>query len=184
MKQLIGKKFNTLSEEEYCFYIDSYKQYADFNTLGLYRSIVENNNLSPDEKISIREYAHRTFRKTFDFLQLKDPKTFIEVSTLGETLTKEEERRLWNEIRKNQQKILSDKKINHRNFGEYSKHQCGYEDCIWNGLMIRQGSWLAENNMHFDTDKVKTYAKSKSKKNKSDRKKSKQIIERELGDLG
>jgi hypothetical protein len=152
----IGQKFNTLNLKEYLFFIENYKKYKDFNTLGLYRSIVENDKLTLEEKITVREYAHKTFRKTFDFLQLKDPKTFVDVTYLGQELTKGDEEKIWDDIRTNQQKILADKRIKHRNFGDYSKHNCGYEDCVWNGVMIRQGSWLMESNMHFDSDKKNT----------------------------
>ena len=51
----IGQKFNTLTLKEYFFYIDNYKKYTDFSTLGLYRSIVENEKLSLDDKLVIRE---------------------------------------------------------------------------------------------------------------------------------
>ena len=176
----IGQKFNQLTLKEYFFYIDNYKKYNDFNTLGLYRSIVENEKLNLDEKIQVREYSHKTFKKTFDFLQLKDPRVFVEVSTLGQELTKGDKEKIWNDIRVHQQKILSDKRIKHRNFGHYSKHNCGYEDCVWNGLMIRQGSWLAEGNMHFTGDRHKYQQKLKSNKRKSDRRQEKQIIGREL----
>ena len=176
----LGQKFNTLSLDEYFFYIDNYKKYSDFNTLGLYRSIVENEKLTLDDKIVIRDYANKTFKKTFDFLQLKDPKTFVEVEYLGQELTKGDEQKIWDDIRRNQQKILADKKIKHRNFGEYSKHNCGYDNCIWNGLMIRQGSWLAESNMHFDGDKNKYQQKLKSDRRKADRKNERQIIKKEI----
>ena len=176
----IGQKFNTMTLDEYFFYIDNYKKYSDFNTLGLYRSIVENEKLKLGDKIVVREYAHKTFKKTFDFLQLKDPKTFVEVECLGQELTKDDEQKIWDDIRKNQQRILADKKINHKNFGEYSKHNCGYDHCIWNGLMIRQGSWLAESSMHFDSDKNKYQQKLKSDRRKVDRKNERQIIRKEL----
>jgi len=176
----IGQKFNTLTLKEYFFYIDNYKKYKDFNTLGLYRSIVENVKLTLDEKISVREHAHKTFKKTFDFLQLKDPKTFVDVTYLSQELTKGDEAKIWDDIRTNQQKILDDKKIKHRNFGEYSKHNCGHETCPWNGVMIRQGSWLTEGNMHFDSDKNKYQQKVKSEKRNSERKNEKQIIERDI----
>ena len=117
----IGRKFNTFTLEEYFFYIDNHKKYKDFNTLGLYRSIVENENLTIEEKLNVREYAHKIFKKTFDFLQLKDPWTFKEVTYLGQELTRGDEEKIWSDIRKNQQRILADKKIKHRNFGEYSK---------------------------------------------------------------
>ena len=172
----IGQKFNQLTLEEYFFYIDNYTKYKDFNTLGLYRSIAENEKLGLQEKIAVREYAHRIFKKTFDFLQLKDPRVYVEVSILGLELTKGDEDKIWNDVRKNQQKILADKRIKHRNFGSYSKHNCGYDDCVWNGLMIRQGSWLAEGNMHFESDQNKYQQQLKSDRRKSERKKAKQII--------
>lgn len=179
----IGRKFNTLTKSEYFFYIDNYKKYKDFNTLGLYRSIIENEKLDVAAKIEVREYAHKTFQKTFDFLQLKDPKVFLKVSTLGQTLTKGDEEQLWKNIKKEQQRILADKKIKHRNFGTYSIHHCQTEWCVYKGLMIRQGSWLAESGgMHFASDKNKYPAKVKSDKRKSDRKKQKQIIDKELDD--
>lgn len=121
-------------------------------------------------------------RKHLIFLQLKDPKTFVEVSTLGQEFTKGDEENIWNEIRKNQQKILADKKIKHRNFGTYSKHSCPYDDCVWNGVMIRQGSVLAWASMHFFSDKNNYHPKEKSKMRKSDRKLEKQIVESELND--
>ncbi len=176
----IGQKFNTLTLKEYFFYIDNHKKYIDFNTLGLYRSIVENEKLTLDEKIVVREFAHKTFKKTFDFLQLKDPKTFVDVNYLGQEITKGDEKKIWNDIRINQQKILTDKKIKHRNFGDYSKHNCGYEDCAFNGIMIRQGSWLMESNMHFDSDKNKYQQKVKSERRKTERKNKKQIIDRDI----
>lgn len=176
----IGRKFNELTLEEYFFFIDNYKKYKDFNTLGLYRSIVENGKLNIEEKIEVREYANNTFRKTFDFLQLKDPQTFVEVSTLGQEFTKGDKEKIWNNIKKNQQKILYEKRIKHRNFGTYSKHSCPYEDCVWNGVMIRQGSELAWSSMNFFSDKNNYHSKVKSQMRKSDRKSEKQIIEKEL----
>ena len=151
----IGRKFNTFTLAEYFFYIDNHKKYKDFNTLGLYRSIVENENLTIEEKLNVREYAHKIFRKTFDFLQLKDPRTFKEVTYLGQELTRGDEEKIWSDIRKNQQRILADKKIKHRNFGEYSKHNCGWEYCFMNGIMVKQGSIKAECSMYFDSDKNK-----------------------------
>jgi hypothetical protein len=176
----IGQKFNTLTLKEYYFFIDNYKKYTDFNTLGLYRSILENEKLTLDDKIAVREYAHKTFKKTFDFLQLKDPKTFVEVEYLGQELTKGDEQNIWDKVRRNQQQILEGKRIKHRNFGEYSKHNCGFDSCVWNGIMIRQGSWLMESNMHFESDKNQYVAKEKSEKRKADRKNEKRFIKKEL----
>jgi hypothetical protein len=179
----IGQKFSNLTLIEYQFYIDNYKKYTDFNSLGLYRSIIENEKLTLAEKLELRAYAHAQFQKTFDFLQLKDPKTFMDVCSLDEELTKADEHQLWENIKVNQQKILKDKKIKHRNFGIYSIHDCGYETCPFNGMMIQQGSRLAESNMHFDSDKNHWAAVSKSERLKRDRKNVKQIIDEELEEL-
>lgn len=176
----IGQKFNRLTLKEYYHYIDHHKKYRDFNTLGLYRSILENEKLSLEEQIEVRDYAHKIFRKTFDFLQLKDPKVFVGVSTLGQHLTKGDEENIWNQVRENQQKILKAKRIRHRNFGVYSKHDCGYEDCVWRGLMIRQGSMLAEGNMHFASDRYAYQQEVKSDRRKSDRRREKQIVDHEM----
>jgi hypothetical protein len=173
----IGQQFNKLSIKEYFFYIDNYKKYTDFNTLGLYRSIIENNKLDIAGKIEVREYAHQTFKKTFEFLQLKDPKTYFDVTTIGQDLTKADERQIWEDIISGQQNILADKKIKHRNFGQYSKHSCGYETCPLNGLMIRQGSAISDGHMQFNSDKNQYAAKYKSDRRKADRKKEKQIIQ-------
>jgi hypothetical protein len=179
----IGQKFNTLTKEEYYFFIDNYKKYNDFNTLGLYRSIIENEKLTIDDKIEVRDYSHKTFQKTFDFLQLKDPITFIDVSFIGQEITKGDEKKIWDDIRENQQKILKEKQIKHRNFGSYSKHKCPYDDCPYLGIMVRQGSRLAERNMHFYSDKTKYSLKAKSERFKKDRKDEqktiREIIEKE-----
>ncbi|WP_188414898.1 hypothetical protein [Mucilaginibacter galii] len=169
-------KFNELNHDEYIFYIDNHKKYKDFNTLGLYRSIIENDKLSLPEKIATRDYAHKSFKKSFDFLQLKDPKTFVDVSSLGINLTKADERKMWDDVIKNQQIILNDKRIKHRNFGTHSKHDCPYDDCIYKGLMVRPSSRLAWGSMHFDSDKSRYQQKAKSDRRKMDRKREQVII--------
>jgi len=179
-KMNINKKFNELKFSEYFPIIENHKNYSDFNTLGLFRSLLENENLNINEKIEIRDFANKFFEKTFNFLQIKDPLTYFNVKTIGENLTKGDEENLWRIIIENQRKILADKKIKHRNFGEYSKHNCGYDDCIWNGLMIKQGSRLAESNMHFKEDKSKYQQKLKSERRKSDRKNEGKIIREDI----
>lgn len=148
----IGVKFNQLTYAEYLQIIEYHQKYTDFNTLGLYRSILENETLDLGHKIAIRDLAHTKFFRIFEFLQLKDPYTYIQVSTIGETLTKADERQLWQNVRINQEQILKGKKIKHRNFGNYSKHDCGYDDCPYNGVMIRQGGFLTESTIRFDSD--------------------------------
>ncbi|QKZ14082.1 hypothetical protein [Spirosoma sp. KUDC1026] len=177
----IGQKFNTFSKKEYFFYIDNYRKYTDFNSLGLYRSIIENEKLLLVDKIEIREYAHKTFKKFFDFLQIKDPNTYFSITTLGQTLTEADEHQLWENIWYYQHKILSKKRIKHRNFGDYSKHNCGYETCPLNGLMIRQGSPIEERNIVFSSDHRNPFtAKDKSDRNKVNRKRERQVIQAQL----
>ena len=176
----IGKQFNTLTLEEYFFFIDNYKKYSDFNTLGLFRSIIENQNLTVGKKVELRSYAVKAFEKTFNFLQIKDPVTFFKVSTFEKELTNGDEEQFWNEIITNQQKILNDKRIKDRNFGIYSKHNCGYPDCIYNGLMIQKGSLFSEREMCFHSDKNSYPKKVKSEKRKVDRKNEQKIIETEI----
>ena len=176
----INKKFNELKFSEYFPIIENHKSYSDFNTLGLYRSLLENVNLNNAEKIEIRDFANKFFEKTFNFLQIKDPFTYFQVITIGDDLTKGDEENLWREIKENQQKILTGKRIKHRNFGYYSKHNCGYEDCIWKGLMIKQGSYLTETPMHFKGDNIKYEQKLKSERRKSDRKNESKIIREDI----
>jgi len=178
----IGKKFNQISKSDYFHFIDNYKKYTDFNTLGMYRSICENEKLELSDRIEIRDYANAVFGKTFNFYQLKDPKTFFDLTTLGIELTIADERQIWNDIRVNQEKILSEKKIKHRNFGEYSKHNCGYTDCPYHGIMIKQGSRLTESHIWFESDKNEYAAKSKSERIKKQRKNKNRIIRDELDD--
>ncbi|MFI2744653.1 hypothetical protein ACG2LH_18100 [Zhouia sp. PK063] len=158
----IGKPFNQLKIGEYMLIMEQHTDYTDFNTLGLYRSLLENSYLSLEERLQIREKAHTYFQKTFEFLQLKDPQTYFEVLTLGERLTQGDVLNHWRMIRENQQRILQKKRIKHRNFGTYSKHDCGYDYCPYNGLMIRQGSILAETSICFKQDKHKDEKRNKS----------------------
>ncbi|GAA0879863.1 hypothetical protein GCM10009119_28320 [Algoriphagus jejuensis] len=169
----IDRKFNELSKSEYFYFIDRHGDYSDFNTLGLYRSICENDNLDLADRLEVRNYANQFFGKTFEFLQVKDPRTYFELTTLGEELTVADERQVWNEIRKNQERILSDKKIKHRNFGDHSKHNCGHPGCPFDGMMIRQDSWLTEMHIVFNSDRNKTGVKAKSERLKKERKNQK-----------
>lgn len=175
-------QFNKLTLKECFFYIDNFRKYTDFNTLGLYRSIIENKRLTIPEKIEVREYAHSHFKKFFEFLQLKDPGTYFDIVTLGQELTKGDENQIWEEIKRNQQKILAQKKIKHRNFGTYSKHDCGRDNCPLNGLMLKKGSFFSYSNMWFHSDKNDYSAKLKSIQRKADRKNARQIIRKELDD--
>jgi hypothetical protein len=176
----LGRQINALTYSEYLHLLENYKKFTDFNHLGLFRSIVENERLAPTQKLEIRDAAIKVFPGFFEFLQLKDPVAYFSLITLHQVLTAADSHQVWADIRRNQQRILATKKLGHRNIGSYAKHDCGYETCHLNGLMIRQGSWLGEGEMRFCTDKNEYPALSKSKMRKRDRKQQKRIIEQEL----
>lgn len=165
----IGKPFYQLTKDEYLFFIENHKQYSDFNTLGLYRSLLENESLALKDQLEIRDFAHTYFQKTFDFLQLKDPKTYFEIFYLGEEMTEGDVQNAWRIIRENQQKILKDKKIKHRNFGTYSIHDCGLSYCPYNGLMIKQNAFNSRSFMCFKTDENKDEKINKSKRQQKEK---------------
>ncbi len=150
----IAQKFNRLTFLEYVAILDRHEDYSDFNVLGLFRSILENDKLNLEQKQEIRAVAISKFPKQFEFLQLKDPYTYLEIEILGRAeVTIADRAQLWRDIVVNQQKILATKKIKHRNFGNYSKHDCGYDWCPYNGIMIKRDSFLSEGSMRFSTDK-------------------------------
>ncbi|MGI4872517.1 MAG: hypothetical protein ACRYFX_15240 [Janthinobacterium lividum] len=178
----VGKQFNTLTYGEYLHLIEHHQRFSDFNTLGLFRSIVETTKLSLEQKLELRKIAITAFPKTFDFLQLKDPTTYFKVNTMGNNLTEADKAQAWKDIRNNQQLIIKNKKLNHRNFGTYSKHECGYDSCHLNGLMIRRGSVLAYGDLCFNTDRNHYAAQLKSQLYKQNRKAQRQITNQLLNE--
>jgi hypothetical protein len=148
----LNRRLNQLTEAEYEHLLVNYRRYADFNSLGLFRSLLENEKLDLAQRLRLRDAAIRAFPKFFEFLQLKDPHTYLQLNTLGQELTIADERAAWADIRRNQEQLLADKRIRHRNIGTYARHDCGYSDCPFNGLMVRQGSWMAEGGLHFTSD--------------------------------
>lgn len=177
----INRQLNTLSYSEYLHLLKNYLRFTDFNSLGLFRSILENEKLTLEQKIKIRDISISTFPRFFNFLQVKDPWTFRKVALLGQEFTVADEDRLREIISLNQQRILADKRIKHRNFGIYSKHNCGYETCYMNDLMIKQGSLLSEYNMILPASRHQNYSTfSKSERRKQERKRKHQIVQTAL----
>ncbi|WP_180754389.1 hypothetical protein [Hymenobacter sp. DG01] len=154
----LNRRLNQLTEADYHYLLAHYRRYTDFNSLGLFRSLLENEKLNLEQQLRLRDAAAAVFPKFYEFLQLKDPDTYFRLSTLGQKLTVADERAAWVEISRTQQRILTEKRIRHRNFGTYAKHNCGYDTCPFNGLMVRQGARLAEGVMSFDTDRRICYA--------------------------
>lgn len=149
----LGRLFKKLTFSEYLAFIPMHETFSDWNSLGLYRSIIEHEKLTLEEKLEVRDLAHSIFQKQFNFLQLKDPKIYIEIASLGQELTVADERQLWEDVKRNQQRILENKKIKHRNFGDYSKHNCGVETCKYFGLMVKQGF---NSGLEYESQPVKT----------------------------
>ncbi len=138
----IKKQFNQLSYQQIKETVIQRKKYTNFNSLGLYRGILENEKLTLQQKIELRDFAHEFFYKSYLFLQVKDPHTYYKHLVLGEeeVLTVADERQIWQDIRHNQAKILKKKRIKHHSFGIYSKHDCGNEACPYHGVMFKEGS--------------------------------------------
>lgn len=177
----ISRQLNTLSYNECLHLLKNYSRFTDFNSLGLFRSILENEKLTIEQKMEIRDAAISTFPRFFAFLQVKDPWTFRKLELLGQEFTVADERRLQDIIQFNQQRILTDKRIKHRNFGIYSKHSCDYDTCHLNNLMIKQGSWLAERHMYFQTDHHNKYGVfAKSERYRKERKMNHRLIQGDL----
>lgn len=130
------EKFNKLSFNEFKVAIDNHKRIT-INHLGLYRGILES-KLTDVQKIEIRDYANTVFGKFYEFLQIKDAHLYFALHYLGEELSNGEEHIAWKQITNNQAKLLKEKGLNHRNFGDYSKHICGHSDCPFEGLMIKK----------------------------------------------
>ncbi|GAA3968351.1 hypothetical protein GCM10022407_13070 [Hymenobacter antarcticus] len=101
------------------------------------------------------------------------------MTNLGENLTVADKNQAWDDIRHNQQKILESKRLSHRNFGTYSKHDCGLDTCYMHGLMTKQGSTLAyygSGGMGFGSDNCSWSRELKAKRHKRDRKSEHQIM--------
>lgn len=136
----IGRRYNQFTFDAYCYYIDQAKKCMDFNIVGLYRGILDNQQLHLEERIALRNHARQKFGQAFECLQVRDPETFIKLLTLGRTLTTTEEEQLWQEVERNRKIILHRQRQNGK-FGRYAQHLCGDENCVWHGLLIKQDSW-------------------------------------------
>ena len=83
----LNRRLNQLSAAGYRHVLANYPRYPDFNSLGLFRSILENEQLDLAQRLQIRDAAIAVFPKFYEFLQLKDPDTYLRLRTLGQELT-------------------------------------------------------------------------------------------------
>lgn len=148
----LNRRLNQLSEAEYQHLLANYQRYTDFNSLGLFRSLLENEKLDLPQRLRLRDAAIEAFPKFYEFLQLKDPHTYLRLSTLGQELTIADERAAWEQIKRNQQRLLTDKGIRHRNIGVHARHDCGNPECPCRGTMTQPNSILTDSYIWFRTD--------------------------------
>lgn len=160
----IKKKFNTFTYNEYIQILKNYKKYTNFNTLGLYRSIIENKKLSIDEKIKIRKSCNEHFFKFFQFLQIKDVNTYVKLVLLGEDYTEADKQLLFDKAFLYKRVTLSKKKIKHDNIGTASKHMCGHDDCSYNGIMTPPSKNYRKNRYNKIAKSI-SYKKERKNKN-------------------
>ena len=158
----INQPFNELSATRIREIIQNYKQYKDFNRLGLFRGLIESECLSPEERTSLQKLARKTFDRYFDFLVIKDPDTWwttLHPNWVENSFSDRLDR--WRKIEHHQRVIIERKGLGHRNFGTYSKHDCGYEDCPLNGVMIKKNDPRRNNcRIHFSSDpKTRKYGR-------------------------
>ncbi|MFN0201065.1 MAG: hypothetical protein ACKVTZ_06065 [Bacteroidia bacterium] len=144
--------------------ITNHKRYSNFNTLGLYRGIVESEKLSVEEKIQVRDFANKIFGKTYDFLQIKDGHTYYHLHTLGKEMTKADEEQVWEGMKAYKDQFLKRKHIKHHNFGNRAKHSCGYEDCYMNGRMLNQKNGGDRRYKDIKKDRTNNIQRTESKK--------------------
>ena len=135
-----GRQYKELKYQEYLHLIEHHKKFTDFNRLGLLRSLLENQRISDAERLQLRDKAKQAFSKYYEFLQIKDPVTYVDLETFGWELDEPQMKEFWGAVRVNQELILKRKRIKHRNFGVYSKHLCVHDNCPFYGVMFPQGS--------------------------------------------
>ncbi len=113
----INKKFKQMSMAEYRHYIAHHQKYADFNPLGLYRSILENDKLDEAAQLEILAFANQYFQRFYDFLFVKDPVTYSRLATLGQGLSETEQRQHLSRVWDRREKWCAEKGIRHQRIG-------------------------------------------------------------------
>ncbi len=173
--------YNALSREGYLRLLKGPKKGGTVNTLGLFRSILENEGLSLPEKLEIRDLTVSRFSKAFVFLQLKDPITYINLCCLGVPRSEMEGQQVWERLRFDQARLLKAKRIRHRNSGVYSRHLCGHGACPHGGMMVRSsGLWPAVMHMSLPGDTPRWEVRDRAKAVRRERRQ--RIIEIALGE--
>lgn len=136
MKKKIEKRYNTFNYDEYIFYLNKYKEYKNFNIYGIFNSFLENKILTDPEKLKLIKKYSEKFYKSFEFLKVKNEHLYLKLFSIIENkdYTANGKNGLYDNAVKNierdVEKILNNKKIKYRNFGENSKamdNRTGYK---------------------------------------------------------
>ena len=102
---------------EYHHYIAHHQKYADFNPLGLYRSILENDKLDEAARLEILAFANQYFQRFYDFLFVKDPVTYSRLATLGQGLSETQQRQHLSRVWDRREQWCAEKGILHQRIG-------------------------------------------------------------------
>ena len=113
----INKKFKQMSMAEYHHYIAHHQKYADFNPLGLYRSILENDKLDEAAQLEILAFANQYFQRFYNFLFIKDPVAYSKLATLGQGLSETQQRQHLSHVWDRREKWCAEKGIRHQRIG-------------------------------------------------------------------
>ena len=109
----VNKKFKQMSMAEYRHYIAHHQKYADFNPLGLYRSILENDKLDEAAQLEILAFANQYFQRFYDFLFIKDPVAYSRLATLGQDLSETQQRQHLSRVWDRREQWCAEKAIRH-----------------------------------------------------------------------
>ena len=102
---------------EYRHYIAHHQKYADFNPLGLYRSILENDKLDEAALLEILAFANQYFQRFYNFLFVKDPVTYSRLATLGQGLSETQQWQHLSHVWDRREKWCAEKGIRHQRIG-------------------------------------------------------------------
>ncbi|MDO4426699.1 MAG: hypothetical protein Q4B88_01075 [Moraxella sp.] len=161
----LTQKFNTLSPSEYRDVIKNHQRYANFNPLGLYRSLLENPKLDNETRLEILNFANQYFAKFYEFLIVKDINLYAQLSRLDKEPLSESQKWQYRERLKEQAKqILKAKKIKNWRVGIYTKsvRMVGYDE--EKGEFIDREIMTQENSQKYiDRTKVRHIKERKHK---------------------
>jgi hypothetical protein len=136
MKYPLPPQLNTLTAQGYRKLLASPHGRKQVNTLGLFRSIVENRKLPEEEKAAIRDACREAFPQFYGFLPVKDYRTYWALEALGREMTEADWRALKERSWREAAAWVKQRRIRHRSFGVHSKHECE-PTCPMLGTMVK-----------------------------------------------